>query len=112
MDLVVVSAHQMNVPVTAENLDAAKSAFEGLVQQLADQAGGTVQAGPEEVTVDGKPGLRFRLTGILDGTPFESTLVFVFDGTTGYEINCQHTTEKAEEIEQGCEQILRTFKVD
>jgi hypothetical protein len=44
--------------------------------------------------------------------PFASTLVFVFDGTTEYEINCQHTTEKADEVEQGCEQIVRTFKVD
>jgi uncharacterized RDD family membrane protein YckC len=112
LDLVVVTSYAPVGPVTAENLDAAKSEFEGLVQQLADQGGGTVQAGPEEVTVDGKPGLRFRLTGILDGTPYQSTLVLVFDGTTMYEINCQHTTEKADEIERGCEQILRTFKVD
>jgi uncharacterized RDD family membrane protein YckC len=112
LDLVVVTSYAPYGPVTAENLDTAKSEFEGLVQQLADQAGGTVQAGPEEIGVAGKPGLRFRMTGTHDGTPFASTLVFVFDGTTEYEINCQHTTEKADEVEQGCEQIVRTFKVD
>jgi hypothetical protein len=52
------------------------------------------------------------MTGILDGTPYQSTLVFVFDGTTLYELNCQHTAEEAEEIERGCEQIVRTFEVE
>jgi hypothetical protein len=37
--------------------------------------------------------------------------VFVVDGATEYETRCQHTAEKADEIERGCEQILRTFKV-
>jgi hypothetical protein len=58
-----------------------------------------------------KPGLGFRITGTHDGTPIESRLVFVFDDTTECELNCQHTAEKADEIERGCEQIMRTFKV-
>jgi hypothetical protein len=37
---------------------------------------------------------------------------FVFDGTTEYYLNCQHTAEKAGEVELGCEQVVRTFKVD
>jgi hypothetical protein len=40
----------------------------------------------------------------------ESRLVFVFDGTTEYELNCQHTAGRADEIERGCEQILRTIQ--
>jgi hypothetical protein len=28
-----------------------------------------------------------------------------------YVLNCEHTPGKADEIERGCEQILRTFKV-
>jgi uncharacterized RDD family membrane protein YckC len=111
MDLVVVSAYAPYGPVTAENLDTAKSDSEELVQQLAERLGGTVLAGPEEITVAGKPGLWFRMTGTRDGTPFESRLVFVFVGTTEYEINCQHTAENADEIERGCDQILRTFAV-
>jgi hypothetical protein len=102
----------LNQRVTAEDLHAGKSEFSGIVQQLAEQMGGTVRAGPEEISVAGKPGLWFRVTGTSDGTPIESRLVFVFDGTTEYELNCQHTAEKTEEIERGCEQILRTFSVD
>jgi hypothetical protein len=110
--LVSVAAYRLNMPVTAENLDAAKAEFEEVVRELVDQLGGTVQSGPEEITAAGKPGLRFRATATVDGTSFESTLVFIFDGTTEYYLNCQYTAEWAEDIERGCEQIVRTFTVD
>ncbi len=38
--------------------------------------------------------------------------MFILDGTTEYTLNCQHTPEWAEEIERGCEQIVRTFSVE
>jgi uncharacterized RDD family membrane protein YckC len=110
--LVSVAAYRLNMPVTAENLDAATAEFEGVVRELVDQLGGTVQAGPEEITAAGNLGLRFQGTATVDGTPFESTLVFIFDGTTEYYLNCQYTAEWAEEIERGCEQIVGTFTVD
>jgi hypothetical protein len=110
-NLVTLKAYRLNMPVTAENLDAAKAEVEELIQGLAKQEGGTVRAGPEEITAAGKPGLRFRGTGTLEGTPIERTIVLIFDGTTQYTLNCQHTPEWAEEIERGCEQIVRTFKV-
>jgi uncharacterized RDD family membrane protein YckC len=110
--LVTVAAYRLNMPVTAENLDAAKAEFEGVVRELVDQLGGTVQAGPEQITAAGNLGLRFRATATVDGTSFESTLVFIFDDATEYYLNCQYTAEWAEEIERGCEQIVRTFTVD
>jgi Septum formation len=110
--LVTVEASRMNMPITAENLDAAKAESEEVVQELFDQVGGSVQSGPEDITAAGKPGLRFRGTGTHDGTSFESTLVLIFDGTTEYTLNCQRTAEWAEEIERGCEQIVRTFTVE
>jgi hypothetical protein len=111
--LVKVAASRINMPVTAEDLDAFTAFLEGAVRELFEQQlGGTVQSGPEDITVAGKPGLRFRGTGTLEGTPIESTFVSVLDGTTQYTLNCQHTPEWAEEIERGCEQIVRTFTVD
>jgi hypothetical protein len=112
LDFVVVSGYRLKRPVTAENLDEFTSEIEGLVRGAVGQAGETVLAGPEEITVAGLPGAWFRVTGTRDGTPLESRLVFVVDGTAEYEVRCQHTAEKADEIEGGCEQILRTFKVD
>jgi uncharacterized RDD family membrane protein YckC len=111
--LVTVAASRINMPVTAEDLDAFTAELEGAVRELfVQQLGGTVQSGPEEITVAGKPGLRFRGTGTFEGTPIEITFVSVLDGTTQYTLNCQHTPEWAEEIERGCQQIVRTFTVD
>jgi hypothetical protein len=73
---------------------------------------GTIQAGPEEITMAGKPGLRYKATGTVDGTPIESTIVVAFDGTIEYFFNCQYTQENSAEITQGCDQIMRTFKLD
>ncbi len=109
---VSVTAYRMNKPVTAVNLDALKPEFEEVVRELFEQDGGTVQAGPEEITAAGKPGLRFQATGTLEGTSFESTIVFILDGRTEYYLHCQRTAAWAEEIERGCQQIVRTFKVD
>jgi uncharacterized RDD family membrane protein YckC len=112
IDIVSVTAYRLNISVTAQNLDSVMPELASIVQQLAEQLGGAVQGGPEQLTVAGLPGARFRITGTMQGAAIQNTLVFAFDDTTEYSLNCQHTAEKAEEIERGCEQILRTFKVD
>jgi uncharacterized RDD family membrane protein YckC len=111
MNLVVVEAYRLNVSVTEENLDEVEVELESLVRRLFEESGGALQAGPEEITMGGLPSVRFRGRGILNGTSFESTLVFAFDGTTEYFLNCQHTREKTE-VERGCDQIVRTFRVE
>jgi Tol biopolymer transport system component/uncharacterized RDD family membrane protein YckC len=111
VNAVIVSAYRLSRPVTAENLADAKVEFETVVRQLLEQLSGAVQSGPEELTVGGLPGLRFRGTATVDATPMESMLVFAFDGTTEYFLNCQHTKAHAVEVERGCDQVLRTFTV-
>jgi Tol biopolymer transport system component len=111
LDLVIVQAFRLRVPVTAENLDAVAAEVQALVQRLLKQLGGAVQAGPEKLMVGGLPGLRFRGTGTVDATPVESTLVFAFDHTVEYFLNCQHTQAKAAEVQRGCDQIVRSFRV-
>ncbi|HKA69943.1 MAG TPA: RDD family protein [Actinomycetes bacterium] len=108
-DLVTIQVYPLNVPVTEQNLDAVKPELEQLVGQLAAQLDGSVRSGPDEVTMAGLPGVRFEVTGTVDGISFQSLLVFAFADATEYFINCQHTDENADEIGQGCEQIMRTF---
>jgi uncharacterized RDD family membrane protein YckC len=108
---IFVEAYRIGAPVTAENLAEAKAELATLVRQLLEQRGGAVQSGPEELMVGGLRGLRFRGTATAEATPVESTLVYVFDQTTEYALNCQHTRDKAAEIQRGCDQIVRTFKV-
>jgi uncharacterized RDD family membrane protein YckC len=112
VDIVTVTAYRLTRSITAENLDAAKAEVTTLVRGAFEQVSGAMQDGPEEITMGGIPGLRYRGEGTVDGTPIESTLVFVFDGTTEYLVSCRHTQERAAEIERGCEQIVRTFELE
>jgi uncharacterized RDD family membrane protein YckC len=108
---VIVEAYRLGAPVTAENLAEVKPEAATAVRQLLEQLSGAMQSGPEELTVGGLPGLRFRGTATIKATPIETTVVFVFDHTTQYALTCQHTPDTAAEIQRGCDQVLRTFKV-
>jgi hypothetical protein len=94
----------------AANLAAGKAYFKGLLEPI----GTHVQAGSEKLTIDNRPGLRFQATG---GDHVESTLFVTFKGRTQYFFNCAHQERvpharaTAAEIERGCGQIVRTFKV-
>jgi len=109
-DLIVVEAFRQNPPVTAANLGAFTPGLQADVQQLSAQAGGGVQAGPEKITMAGMSGLRFRATGIAaDGSRYTSTLVFAFNGTTAYVVNCQYTSARAAEVKSACDQVVGSF---
>lgn len=111
-DFAAVQAYRLRQPITAETLDAVKPEATSTVAGLFQQVGGTLRAGPEEITVADMPGLRYRGEYTAAGTPVVSTMVLAFDGTTQYFFNCQYTGENAEEIQQGCTQIMDTFKLE
>ena len=107
LDLIIVSAYRVKYPVTAQNIDAITPELESAARQL---FGGAVQAGPEKITMAGHPAVRFRGTGTMDGSRFESTIVFAFSGTTEYFANCQHTAARAAEVDQACHQVIGSFQ--
>src|SRR5262249_20872207 len=110
-DLIAVAAHRLSIPIGAGNLAAASSELEPMVRRSFAQKGGAMQAGPQQITVGGLPALRFQGTRTQqDGTVIGNTLVFVFNGTIEYAINCQHTRAHAGEVERACGQAMRTFK--
>jgi uncharacterized RDD family membrane protein YckC len=111
-DLVIVEAYRLNRPVTAADMGAVTPEVESLVRHNTEQGGGVVEAGPEQFTMGGLPALRFRIANTVDGTARGGMVVFAFDGTTEYRVFCQHTPEGLAEIQQGCDQILRTFTVN
>ncbi len=109
--MIAVEAHRLRIPVGAGNLAEASSQLEPIVRRFFAQEGGAMQAGPQQTTVGGLPGLRFQGTGTQqDGTFIGNTVLFVFNGTTEYIINCQHTRANAGEVEPACGQVMRTFK--
>jgi hypothetical protein len=87
-DLVVVTAYPVSQTVAAQNIDALIPALESDAKQQFGQAGGGMQAGPEKITMAGKPAVRFRGTGVMaDGTRYTSAIIFAFNGTTEYFVN-------------------------
>jgi hypothetical protein len=111
-DAVILAIYRLRVPVTSANLSQIKPEVDRVLQQLAQQAHGAVTQPASRVTVDGLPALRYGLaTTIQGGSRVNSRLVFVFDGTTEYFFNCQHTADRADEIESGCDQVLASFTV-
>jgi uncharacterized RDD family membrane protein YckC len=110
-DRVEVTAYRVNQAVAAQSIGALTPTIESYVKQAYGQAGGGMQGGPEEITMAGKRAVRFRATGFLtDGTPFTSTIVFAFNGTTEYEVNCQYTADAAE-VKGGCDQVVGSFHI-
>lgn len=108
---VSLTAYRLHPSILSEPLDEVLAEFETSIRQLIEQAGGFVEARTKGVSMAGRPGLRLHASGIQDETPVEHMLIYVLDDTTEYELNCQHTEEKAAEIERGCEQIVRTFRI-
>jgi uncharacterized RDD family membrane protein YckC len=111
-DVVLIDAHPLTRPVTARYLATITPLLTRAVRHLFAQIGGVLQAGPRKVTIGGLPGVEFRGTGrSFNGTRIHSTVVFAYHGRTEYFVNCQYTSQHATQVQRGCHQILRTFRV-
>ena len=111
-DGVIVTAYPVSHALAAQNIGALIPALESDVKQLFGRAGGGMQAGPEKITMAGKPAVRFRGTGVMaDGTRYTSTIVLVFNDTTEYLVNCQYTAAKAAEVTRACDQVVGSFHI-
>jgi hypothetical protein len=86
-------------------------AVKTIFRQQFKELGGVLQAGPEEMTMGGMPGLLARGTRTDQGSPFENTVVFAFSSTTEYVLICEHSSGNAAAVVRSCGQVIRTFKV-
>ena len=110
-DLIIVEVPRLGIPLGAGNLAGTGFQLEPSVRHFFAHEGGAMHAGPQRITVGGLPGLRFQGTGTRHaGTVIGYTLVFVFNGTTDYIINCQHTRAYAGEMQRACSLVMDTFK--
>jgi uncharacterized RDD family membrane protein YckC len=103
-DLIVVEGFRLRIPVTAQNIGAVVPALAGLLQHF----GATPHGPPQEITMGGLPAVQFHVTDP-GGPPSQSTVVFAFNGTTEYFVNCQYTPAQARAVQQACHQVVSTF---
>jgi hypothetical protein len=114
VNLVTVGTFKVPVEVNADNLEEYRDQITAGVEQLFTQAEGSIEEGPIPITVGGLSGYRFEGTST---TPIEgegeahTRSIQVYDGKTGYFINCQYAPDAQEEILAGCQQVVDSFTV-
>jgi PsbP len=99
--------------VTADNFDRLRDDIIGFVEATIAQDQGQLTSEPTRATLDGLPALRFEGTVVTvhgDTARFRATTAF--DGPTVYHINCQAVPAGADEVNQGCDQVLESFQVE
>jgi uncharacterized RDD family membrane protein YckC len=104
-DAIMVTAYRVNRVVTAQNLNAAALSAESSLRQ----GGLHLRGAPTEMTMGRLPGVRFHVTGTVDGTHFVSIMVFAFNRTTEYFVGCQYTPGMAADVGRACDQVSKTF---
>ena len=103
-NLLVVEKYGINIAVTDDNLDQIKRELDGVVQQATGKP-----ASGKKTEVGGLPAYEYR-TSLSKPGDGESRLIFMFDGKTEYELNCQSTPDKRDQINEACDQAVETLK--
>jgi hypothetical protein len=110
-NLVNITAYQLNIEVTDENIADIEQELDGVIQQVVDQAGGAIASGPTQSTLAGFPAYEYEWTDVqVDGEAKDSRAIFLFDGDVEYFLNCQYSAETEEDVLAGCQLILDTFE--
>jgi phage baseplate assembly protein gpV len=111
-NLVNITAYQLNIEVTEENLDSIEAELDQVIKGVVDQAGGSITSGPDQDEVAGFPAYTYTWTNVeVEGEPKDSSAYFIFDGDTEYFFNCQFSDETQDEVQSGCDQVLASFSV-
>jgi hypothetical protein len=113
-DIVFLTEFRTPVAITKTYLAASVDSITASVAQVAQKAGGSLLAGPTEVTMGGLPGYEYRISAkTVRNRKSASRLVVVWNGKTEYSLNCQHLVggTRAVVIERGCKMIVDSFKL-
>lgn len=82
-----------------------------IVARMARQAGGSV-SDARKVTYGGVPGYQYVIKFEAGDAKLESRLTLLFNGVDEFQISCQSTEENRPELNDGCDQMLESFKFD
>jgi hypothetical protein len=108
-----VEVYRLRFGVTEDNIESVEGEVAAVTEEIFRQAGGRVTDGPTRVTIAGHPGYSATGTGMTpQGARVESRVNLLFDGETEYFLNCQYTPSGAEEMKQGCDQVVQSLRVE
>ncbi|HEX2042979.1 MAG TPA: hypothetical protein VHF24_10120 [Acidimicrobiales bacterium] len=101
---IFLAKYDLNAEVTKENI----ATFVPQVDQVVQQLTGNPISGTR-VDVGGLPGVRYDDVALTKPPQGQSRLVFLFDGSVEYLVNCQSTPEERDEISRACDRVLTTM---
>jgi len=103
-NLILVETFSLRIAITQSNLEQAKPELDAVVDQIAP---GPVSG--KRVEFGGLPGFEYKID-LTKPSSGQSRLVFLFDGKTEVELNCQSTPEKRSDVDEACDQVLSTLQ--
>jgi len=111
-DRVVVQAFRLQTPIS----DATSSALMGVVSQeiaaFAQAEHGTVTSPVKAAALGEMPAFAARASWQgPGGVTMQGRFYFGYEGYAVFEVSCQRATTDPAEIDAGCDQIVKTFKV-
>jgi hypothetical protein len=112
-NVLTFTVYRLNLAVTEANLDQVADEITDVLGGLLEEAQGSVTEGPTRVSVAGLPAFRVEGSAVNpEGVRTQGELTLIFDGTTEYFLNCQFTPDRAQEMQEGCDQVLDSFAVE
>lgn len=111
IDFVAVILYPIRASVTADTIDEHRPSIDAFYEGLVEEAEGTIETGPIDVTIAGMPGLQYIGT---TRTPLHSVArtktTLLFNGRRELYVECQWTRKHAREIRQACDLVLGTLE--
>jgi hypothetical protein len=112
-DLLYIGTSGLTIPITEQNVAEYAEELAAEVDDVFREAQGRVTSEPQSATVAGLPALRLEATAVnTDGIETKAHVTLVYDGKTEYFLNCQYTPDGADEMTQGCNQVVDSFAVE
>jgi hypothetical protein len=113
INAVVVSRYAVNFAVTDDNVDEVDGLIRSRVSEvLAGSGSWNIQSEQTGTTMAGHPAYRWMVTSSgPGGVQVASRVTVVVDGSTMFVVSCQHSLERALEVETGCDQVVDTFEI-
>lgn len=111
-DAFMVSVYQLNTTIDESNIDQVATELEQSVLPQLQKSADNMQYGQLTSTdVNGIPGYQVDATFDADGTPMKTTLYFLFDGQTEYQLLTQATADNWDQLQPNFEQMVNSFTV-
>jgi hypothetical protein len=111
IDLMLVSVYKLTLTVDDSNLTQLQTEIEAVLKSVESQdASMKVQDALSQTTAAGMNGYEATYTFDKDGTPCTTTLYFLFDGKTEYQLSTQAATENWEADQPIFDAMIASFK--